>query len=77
MGSRITARDEEMARGEALPQADASSLVDADKLEVKVKTMYGQVAREKRQSFTSRSDAVSPSASAIRASCSTRYRARR
>jgi SAM-dependent methyltransferase len=29
-----------------LPQADASSLVDADELETKVKEMYGQVARE-------------------------------
>ena len=31
---------------DALPQADASSLVDADELESKVKAMYGQVARE-------------------------------
>jgi ubiquinone/menaquinone biosynthesis C-methylase UbiE len=35
-----------MARAQALPQADASSLVDANELEVKVKEMYGQVARE-------------------------------
>ena len=38
--------EEEMQRAEALPQADASSLVDADELEAKVKEMYGQVARE-------------------------------
>lgn len=37
---------EEMARAAALPQADASSLVDARELEQKVKEMYGQVARE-------------------------------
>jgi arsenite methyltransferase len=37
---------EEMARAAALPQADASSLVDARELEEKVKEMYGQVARE-------------------------------
>ncbi len=46
MSSRITAQDEEMARAETLPQADASSLVDAEELEAKVKAMYGQVARE-------------------------------
>ena len=37
---------EEMARAADLPQADASSLVDADQLEAKVKEMYGRVARE-------------------------------
>jgi ubiquinone/menaquinone biosynthesis C-methylase UbiE len=37
---------EEMARAAALPQADASSLVDAGELEAKVKEMYGHVARE-------------------------------
>ena len=46
MSSRISAQDDEMARAGALPQADASSLVDAGELEAKVKTMYGQVARE-------------------------------
>ncbi len=35
-----------MARAAALPQADASSLVDARELEEKVKEMYGKVARE-------------------------------
>ena len=35
-----------MARAAALPQADASSLVDAGALEAQVKSMYGQVARE-------------------------------
>jgi SAM-dependent methyltransferase len=38
--------DEEMARAEALPQADAGALVDAAVLEAKVREMYGQVARE-------------------------------
>ena len=46
MSSRPAAQDEEMARAEALPQADASSLVDAAELEAQVKSMYGQVARE-------------------------------
>jgi arsenite methyltransferase len=41
-----TAQNDEMARAAALPQADASSLVDAGELEAKVKEMYGQVARE-------------------------------
>src|SRR4051795_5585920 len=40
------ANTEEMGRAAALPQADASSLVDARELEEKVKEMYGQVARE-------------------------------
>lgn len=40
------ANTEEMARAAALPQADASSLVDARELEEKVKEMYGHVARE-------------------------------
>jgi SAM-dependent methyltransferase len=35
-----------MAHAYTLPQADASSLVDAEVLESKVKEMYGQVARE-------------------------------
>src|SRR3954467_12075580 len=37
---------EQMVHAESLPQADASSLVDAGELEAKVKEMYGQVARE-------------------------------
>jgi arsenite methyltransferase len=37
---------DEMAQAAALPQADASSLIDAEELEAKVKEMYGQVARE-------------------------------
>jgi arsenite methyltransferase len=37
---------EEMAQAEALPQADASSLVDAAQLEAEVKDMYRHVARE-------------------------------
>jgi ubiquinone/menaquinone biosynthesis C-methylase UbiE len=35
-----------MTRAEALPQADASSLVDREELESQVKDMYRQVARE-------------------------------
>src|SRR4051794_10398158 len=41
-----TAEHEEMVHAESLPQADASSLVDARELEAKVREMYGQVARE-------------------------------
>ena len=37
---------EEMAHAEALPQADATSLVDAARLEAEVKEMYRHVARE-------------------------------
>jgi arsenite methyltransferase len=44
--SSQTSADEEMFRAESLPQADASSLVDADELEAKVRDMYGRVARE-------------------------------
>ena len=46
MSSRITAQNEELTRAEALSQADASSLVDAEEVEAKVKEMYGRVARE-------------------------------
>jgi arsenite methyltransferase len=35
-----------MVRAEALPQADASSLVDTERLEAEVKDMYRHVARE-------------------------------
>jgi arsenite methyltransferase len=42
----MSTQDEAMILAEALPQADASSLVDADELEAKVQEMYGQVARE-------------------------------
>ena len=43
-----TARNttDELAQAQALPQLDASSLVDAGRLNAKVKDMYGQVARE-------------------------------
>jgi arsenite methyltransferase len=37
---------DEMARAEALPQLDASSLVDGERLEAEVKDMYRHVARE-------------------------------
>lgn len=46
MSSRLTPQDDEMLRAEALPQADATSLVDSVELEAQVKTMYGHVARE-------------------------------
>ena len=46
MSSGTTNPEEEAARAEALPQADASSLVDAARLETEVKEMYRQVARE-------------------------------
>lgn len=45
MSSRTT-QDDELTRAEALPQADASLLVDAEELEARVKELYGQVARE-------------------------------
>ena len=45
MTARIT-EDEAMAHAATLPQADASSLVDAAALEAQVKQMYGRVARE-------------------------------
>src|SRR5947207_11292379 len=41
-----TTPDDEMVQAEALPQADASSLVDAERLEAEVKEMYRHVARE-------------------------------
>jgi arsenite methyltransferase len=41
-----TRPDDEMVQAEALPQADASSLVDAEELEAEVKEMYRHVARE-------------------------------
>src|SRR6476646_1000951 len=37
---------DEMARAETLPQLDASSLVDGERLEAEVKDMYRHVARE-------------------------------
>jgi arsenite methyltransferase len=37
---------DEMSRAEALPQLDASSLVDGERLEAEVKDMYRRVARE-------------------------------
>src|SRR5690348_592890 len=46
MDSRTTPEQDEMALAATLPQADASSLVDAGELEARVKEMYGQVARE-------------------------------
>lgn len=41
-----TPLNDEMARAESLPQADASSLVDAERLQSEVKEMYRHVARE-------------------------------
>ncbi len=37
---------DEMSRAETLPQLDASSLVDGERLEAEVKSMYRRVARE-------------------------------
>ena len=37
---------DEMSRAEALPQLDASSLVDGERIEAEVKDMYRHVARE-------------------------------
>jgi arsenite methyltransferase len=36
---------DEMSKAEALPQLDASSLVDGERLEAEIKAMYGHVAR--------------------------------
>ena len=41
-----TTPDDEMVQAEALPQADATSLVDGEQLEAEVKEMYRHVARE-------------------------------
>jgi ubiquinone/menaquinone biosynthesis C-methylase UbiE len=46
MSTRIAAAKDEMSQAEALPQLDATSLVDAQRLEAEVKDMYRQVARE-------------------------------
>jgi arsenite methyltransferase len=46
MSSDPIAPEDEMARAEKLPQADASSLVDRGLLEGQVQEMYRQVARE-------------------------------
>jgi SAM-dependent methyltransferase len=46
MNSQTSSAAEEMRAAEKLPQADASDLVDAERLEHAVKDMYGHVARE-------------------------------
>ena len=46
MSSEAEFAADEMARAETLPQLDASSLVDGERLEAEVKDMYGHVARE-------------------------------
>jgi len=46
MGPRTRTPDAEMAAAESLPQADASSLIDTERLEAEVKEMYRHVARE-------------------------------
>jgi arsenite methyltransferase len=46
MDSDASAAAREMRAAEKLPQADASDLVDADRLELAVKDMYRHVARE-------------------------------
>jgi hypothetical protein len=51
----------EMAHAESLPQIDASSLVDPDRLETQIIEMYRRAAGRTRPSFTSRSGACWPS----------------
>ena len=46
MSSQIRSAADEMAHAETLPQLDASSLVDGERLEAEVKDMYRHVARE-------------------------------
>ena len=46
MSSEPEVAADEMARAETLPQLDASSLVDGERLEAEVKDMYRHVARE-------------------------------
>src|SRR5687767_12051857 len=46
MSSTTGPTADEMAQAEALPQLDASSLVDGERLEAEVKEMYRHVARE-------------------------------
>jgi hypothetical protein len=48
VSSSATDQNEEMAQATTLPQADASSLVDAARLEADVKDMYRRVAREEK-----------------------------
>ena len=46
MGSSSITPEDEMVEAEGLPQLDARSLVDAERLEAEVKDMYRHVARE-------------------------------
>jgi arsenite methyltransferase len=46
MSFRTDTTADEMSQAEALPQLDASSLVDGERLEAEVKDMYRHVARE-------------------------------
>ena len=46
MDSQVSSAAEEMRAAEGLPQADASDLVDSERLEDAVKDMYRHVARE-------------------------------
>ena len=48
MNPNTTTQSDEMARAALLPQSDASSLVDVEELDAKVKQMYGKVAREEQ-----------------------------
>jgi arsenite methyltransferase len=49
MSSRTGPTADEMANADALPQLDASSLVDGERLEAEVKDMYRHVAREEEE----------------------------
>src|SRR3954447_658734 len=46
MSSSTRSAADEMSQAESLPQLDASSLVDGERLEAEVQDMYRQVARE-------------------------------
>ena len=59
-------REAAMEAAEALPQLDASSLVETAELEAQVKDMYRHVAEEAMPSCTSRPAGASPSTSATR-----------
>src|SRR3954466_4506641 len=51
MNSGTSGAKDETSQAAALPQLDASSLVDAERLEAEVKDMYRQVAREEEASL--------------------------
>src|SRR3712207_8401763 len=56
MSSGTGSTADEMAQADALPQLDASSLVDGERLEAEVKDMYRHVAREEEAELHFRSE---------------------